>query len=84
MRSSWGGLLIGILGLAVLDGVVSRQQASSNVAGVLQGAGSVVQRFLDPTIPLFSTSTTQTATTTAATTSATTTQAAASPVPVSI
>ena len=57
---------MGILGLAVLDGIVSRQQASSNVSGWLSGAGSAVRRFLDPTVPLFPAVTT--ATTTAATT----------------
>jgi hypothetical protein len=80
MKSSWGGLMVGALGLAVLEGVISRKQASSNVAGVLSGAGSAVKRFLDPTVPLFSTSTTKTATTVATTTTAT----GSSPVPASI
>jgi hypothetical protein len=53
VNPSWTGLLIGIVGLAVLDGVVSRPGAASNVGGWLSGAGSAVSRFLDPTIPLF-------------------------------
>jgi hypothetical protein len=79
MKSSWGGLLVGAIGLAVLDGVVSSQQASANVGGWVEGAGSLVNRFLNPTVPLFSTpaatTTAAPATTAAATTTTTTTTA---------
>jgi hypothetical protein len=50
---SWGALIVGMVGLAVLDGVVSRQSAASNVGGWLEGAGSLVNKFLNPTVPLF-------------------------------
>lgn len=52
---SWGSLLIGAIGLAVLDGIVSRPGATGRVGSWLSGAGSLVNRFLNPTIPFFST-----------------------------
>jgi hypothetical protein len=73
MSSSWGSLVVGVVGLAVLEGVVSRTQAASNVSGVLAGAGSAIKRFIDPTVPLFSNSPTKTATTASTTTAATST-----------
>jgi hypothetical protein len=95
---SWGGLLIGAIGLAVLDGVVSRQQAATNVGGWIASAGSLVNRFLDPTIPLFSTTTSSSSATTSSATSSGSTSgtstatakptdilvAAAAPVPITI
>ena len=75
---SYGGLLVGALGLAVLDAVVSRPQAASNVGGWLSGAGGLVKRFLDPTIPLFATTAASTTSTTGSTT-ATTIPAATAP-----
>ena len=77
---SWTGLLVGLLGLAVLDGVVSGQGAG-NVGGFLAGAGTVVNRFLDPTVPLFSPTSPVTSTTssTTATTSSTTVAAQTTP-----
>jgi hypothetical protein len=82
MRSSWGGLAIGAVGLAVLDGVVSRQQAASNVGGWIAGAGSLVQRFLDPTVPLLAAPTK--ATNSNATAQPATTTGTTSPVPVTM
>ncbi|MGA2835502.1 MAG: hypothetical protein ABSF84_02785 [Acidimicrobiales bacterium] len=79
MRASWGGLAIGIAGLAVLDGVVSRTQASANVGGWLTGVGSAVQRFLDPTVPLFGSKTTTASATSGSSTSVTTEAAVAGP-----
>ncbi len=74
---SWSGLLVGVVGLAVLDGVVSSQQGSSNVGGALAGAGSLVRKFLDPTVPFFTTTpkTTSTSTTSATTSGLATTAA---------
>jgi hypothetical protein len=69
---SWTSLLIGLLGLAVLDGIVSGPGAG-NVGGFLSGAGAVVRRFLDPTVPLFSPATPVTSSTSSGTAAATTT-----------
>lgn len=62
---SWGSLLVGAIGLAVLDGVVSRSGATGRVGSWLSGAGSIVRRFLDPTIPFFSTPASSSSTTSA-------------------
>ncbi len=78
---SWGSLLVGAVGLAVLDAVVSRSTASSNVGSALSGAGGLVRRFLDPTVPLFSTTTTTTSSATGSATATTESPAAAAVVP---
>ena len=72
----WTSIVLGALSLAVLDGVVSRQQASSNVSGFLGSIGTMVEKFLSPQVPAFSASTTGSKTTaTTTTTPATTTSA---------
>lgn len=53
---SWGKVAVWAAALAVLEAVVSSKAGSSNVGGWLSGAGSAVNRFLDPKIPMFSTS----------------------------
>jgi len=50
---SWAAVAAGAIGLAVLDGVVSRQQAASNVGGWIAGAGKAVEWFLSPAVPAF-------------------------------
>jgi hypothetical protein len=50
------GLVIGALGLAILDGIVSRPSAAANVGGVLASAGKAVKWFLSPQVPAFTTS----------------------------
>jgi hypothetical protein len=61
---SWGSLLIGAMGLAVLDAVVSHTQSAENVGGFLAGLGNAVNRFVSPAIPAFSTAVKTTANTT--------------------
>jgi hypothetical protein len=48
----WGNILIGGLGLALLQGLVSGQGAQ-NVGGFVAGAGRAVAWFVDPTVPAF-------------------------------
>ncbi len=50
---SWTDILIGAIGLALLDAVVSSTSASSNVGGFLGGLGNAVQWFISPAIPAF-------------------------------
>lgn len=50
----WGNLILGALGLALLQGVVSNRGAASNVGGFIAGAGKAVAWFVDPTVPAFS------------------------------
>ena len=52
----WGSILLGAIGLAVLDAVLSRRGATSNVGGALKGAGGLVERFLSPAVPALSSS----------------------------
>ena len=49
-----GSVIMGALALAVLQGIVSRKQATANVGGFIAGAGKAVAKFLDPTVPAFS------------------------------
>lgn len=53
----WAAIAAGAVGLAVLDGIVSRPTSAGNVGGVLSGAGRAVRWFLSPAVPAFSTST---------------------------
>jgi hypothetical protein len=48
----WGNLILGALGLAILQGLVSGQGAS-NVGGFIAKAGTAVAWFVDPTVPAF-------------------------------
>ncbi len=50
---SWAAIAAGAIGLAVLDGVVSRSSAVNNVGGWLAGAGKAVRWFLSPAVPAF-------------------------------
>jgi hypothetical protein len=54
----WGNLILGALGLALLQGIVSSGGAASNVGGFVAGAGKAVAWFVDPTVPAFSTTST--------------------------
>lgn len=61
--TSWAAIAAGAVGLAVLDGVVSRPGAADNVGGWLAGAGKAVNWFLSPAVPAFSTASTSATTT---------------------
>jgi hypothetical protein len=50
---SWEGFALGALGLAALDLIVSHPAAYGRLGAVAAGAGSLVERFLSPTVPLF-------------------------------
>jgi hypothetical protein len=50
---SWAAIAAGAIGLAVLDGVVSRAGAADNLGGWIGGAGKAVQWFLSPAVPAF-------------------------------
>lgn len=68
----WGTVLLGALGLALLDGLVSSKAGTANAGKALKSAGNAVNWFISPSVPCFSTGTaTSTATTTAATASTT-------------
>ena len=49
----WQGFAVGAMGLALLELVVSRQTANANAAGILTGVGTLVRKFLSPTVPAF-------------------------------
>ena len=83
MNPSWAAVAAGAIGLAVLDGVVSRSAAANNVGGWLAGAGKAVEWFLSPAVPAFSSSST-TASTTATTASTPTAQVAVAGPPASL
>lgn len=51
----WGNILLGALGLALLQGLVSGPGAN-NVGGFIAGAGKAVAWFVDPTVPAFKSS----------------------------
>lgn len=63
----WRSILAGAFGLIVLEVLVSNAKASGAVGGVLQGVGTAVSWFTDPTKPGIP----QRATTASATTSST-------------
>jgi hypothetical protein len=48
----WGNLILGGLGLALLQGLVSGSGAS-NVGGFFAQAGTAVEWFVDPSVPAF-------------------------------
>jgi hypothetical protein len=50
-------IIAGAMALAVLDAVVSHNQAASNVGGWFQTFGNAVRRFLSPAVPAFTTGT---------------------------
>ena len=54
LSTSWAAVAAGAVGLAVLDGVISRPGATANVGGWLSGAGNAVRWFLSPAVPAFS------------------------------
>lgn len=74
MSPNWATIAAGAIGLAVLDGVLSRGSATGNVGGWVAGAGKATRWFLSPAVPAFApsapasspTTTTTTATATAA------------------
>jgi hypothetical protein len=53
---SWTDILIGAVGLAVLDAVLSSTSGASNVGGFLAGLGNAVNRFVSPAVPAFTVS----------------------------
>lgn len=47
------GLIAGVLGLSLLEVVVSnRQGEAGRVGDLIGGAGSLISRWIDPTVPL--------------------------------
>ncbi len=54
-------VVAGAMALAVLDAVVSRQSAASNVGGWFESFGNLVRDFLSPAVPAFSTTATTSA-----------------------
>lgn len=66
----WTSIALGVAGLAVLEGIVSRAGASTRVGGFMAQAGRALAWFISPAIPAFSTTPKPAAKTT---TSATTT-----------
>jgi hypothetical protein len=52
---SWGTIIAGAIGLAVLDAIVSTSSGASNVGGFLAGLGSAVQKIISPQVPAFHT-----------------------------
>jgi len=50
---SWAAIAAGAIGLAVLDGVLSRAGGTSNLGGWVAGAGKAVNWFLSPAVPAF-------------------------------
>lgn len=70
---------MGALGLAVLDGIVSRQAAANNVGGLIAGAGKAVDWFLSPAIPAFKTTTTSSTTSSTAAPATATLEVATTP-----
>lgn len=61
----WGSILLGALGLAVLDAVVSSSSGASNVGGFVAGLGTAVNWFISPTVPAFKPTSSGSANTTA-------------------
>ena len=47
----WQTFLVGAIGLAFLELVISSRQASSNVGGFLSGLGGFVEKFVSPAYP---------------------------------
>jgi hypothetical protein len=47
--------LITVIGLALLEGVLSRRQATTNVGGVENAVVTLFQKAVDPSTPTFST-----------------------------
>ncbi len=66
----WTSIALGAMALAVLDAVLSHAGAASNVGGWLSSAGNLVNRFLDPAVPFFSTTSTSSSVAPTASTSA--------------
>jgi hypothetical protein len=52
---SWGTILAGAIGLAVLDAVVSTTGGAQRVGGFLAGAGGFVQKIISAQVPAFAT-----------------------------
>jgi hypothetical protein len=52
---SWRGLVMGAMALALLDALVQRAGAAGRVSSWAGGAAKVVSKFLDPTVPTFTT-----------------------------
>ena len=67
----WGSILMGFVGVAVLDAVVSTKSASQNVGGTIAGLGSLVAKFISPAVPAFASAAKKTSTTTPAAATAT-------------
>lgn len=58
-----GNILLGFIGLALLEGIVSRKGAAARVGGYLEGAGKAVEWFLSPTVPAFASASSTTSST---------------------
>lgn len=70
-------ILLGAVGLALLDAVVSTQQGSTNVGGLFAGIGRLVRDFLSPQVPAFAAAASATSSSSAPMPSATLVAAAA-------
>lgn len=49
--SAVGGFVTGILGLSLLEAVLSSSQATGRVSGALSGVGVLVERLASPEVP---------------------------------
>ena len=60
---SWGRILFGAIGLALLEAFLARPGAAGNVGSTELALSKLVGRFLDPSVPAFATSSTTSKTT---------------------
>jgi hypothetical protein len=51
--SSWTGLLVGAIALALLDALLTNRAAAGNVGGAETGLAGLVAKFIDPAVPAF-------------------------------
>lgn len=58
-----GNVILGALALALFQGIISRQTATSRVGGVIAGAGKAVEWFVSPAVPAFSSAASSTSST---------------------
>jgi len=64
---SWSKIAIAALGLIFLELFLSNHAAAANVGGAETGAANLLQKFLDPAVPAFSSSSSSTSTTSTST-----------------
>lgn len=55
MASGWKGIAVGVVGLALLEATVSSNAAATRVGSVPDAFARWIRRWVDPTVPLFST-----------------------------